>query len=399
MIRFIPDTLRDALWRPIAMGAPDAGVYVEIMAPDLRFAFLVLLTAAAAVLLLLRRPRMSPTWLLLAFVWLTFIPWLATTGNGRYFIAILLIVGPLCVAVIHQLPLTHASRLMAAALIIGVQGFALVQNNPWGWWALGPWAQPYFPVALTAQEREEPATYVTVSSISYSLIAPQFDERSRWMSVASLHGDPEHFIDDQRAQTFLQEAAKLHQPIKLVVPTLPDYMDGQRQPGKAIREEINRMLAPNQLGLEGTQACKMVESRGLASLALRHIENLNPATVAKFGFWICPLAYPVARPAPIAPSMVSRQAEQVFAKIELSCPRLFRSGEATSVRMGDGFSRTYPSADIKTYVLDSGDVLYKYWRGLNPGRLGTVDAVLAGTFKMDCNAIRGRSGLPWEREL
>ena len=43
MIRFLPDTWRDAILRPIAMAAPDAGVYVEIMAPDIRFSVIAIL--------------------------------------------------------------------------------------------------------------------------------------------------------------------------------------------------------------------------------------------------------------------------------------------------------------------------------------------------------------------
>jgi len=53
------------------------------------------------------------------------------------------------------------------ALVVGLQGFALVQNDPWGSWGLGRWSEPYFPIALTDEERNQPATYVTISSISY----------------------------------------------------------------------------------------------------------------------------------------------------------------------------------------------------------------------------------------
>jgi hypothetical protein len=399
MIRFVPDTLRDALWRPIAMGAPDAGVYVEIMAPDVRFACLLVVTIAAAILALTRPTRPSPTWLLLGFVWLAFIPWLVTTGNGRYFIPVLLVAGPLCIAAIYQLPLTRSFRLTAAGLVLGLQSFALVQNNPWGWWGLLPWTATYFEVSLTPQERFEPATYITISSISYSLIAPQFDHRSRWISLASLHGDPEHSVDDMRAQHFLEKSAANLQPLKLLVPTIPDHVDAQRQPDAEIRAEINRMLAPHRLAVRGTTVCKLVESRGLALLALHRLDRTPPATLAKLGFWICPVEFPVPRPASGAPTQASISAGRVFARLEANCPRLFQPGEATNVRVGDGFSRTYPSSDTKTYVLDSGEVLYKYWRGMNPGRIGTTGEVLAEGFKMDCNAIQGRSGLPWERQL
>jgi hypothetical protein len=399
LMRFLPDTLRDAFWRPISMAAPNAGVYVEIMAPDLRFVCLVVLTLLALVFALRRSSAQPATWVLLAFAWLSFVPWLMTTGNGRYFIPILLIAGPLCLALIHQLPFSATFRLLLAGLVVGLQGYALVQNTPWRNWVLAAWGQPYYPIALTNEEREQPATYVTFANISYSLIAPQFDHRSHWVGLASLSGDPER-ADDRRAQTFLRQAAGLLQPIKLVIPTIPDHIDDAQQPDADVRGELNRLLGLHRLALQGGNSCKLVLSRGLASQALPHPELARPATIAKFGFWICPLTYPVARPAPAAPSPESRLADQVFVKVEHACPRLFPPGETISERIPEGFVRNYPSADIKAYVLpDSNEVLYKYWRALNPGKIGTLAEVLAESFTMNCNAIKGRSGLPWERQL
>src|SRR6185369_9315597 len=41
MIRFLPDTWRDAILRPLALASPDGGVYIEIIAPDFRFLFIL----------------------------------------------------------------------------------------------------------------------------------------------------------------------------------------------------------------------------------------------------------------------------------------------------------------------------------------------------------------------
>src|SRR5688572_17858799 len=106
MIRFMPDTWRDAILRPIAMAAPDSGVYIEIMAPDLRFAMIGLLLLIWTMVIWRVKWRPTPTLMLLVFVVTAFVPWLATTGNGRYFIPILLAAGPLCIALIYHLPYT-----------------------------------------------------------------------------------------------------------------------------------------------------------------------------------------------------------------------------------------------------------------------------------------------------
>ena len=67
------------------MAAPDAGVYVEIMAPDVRFAFIAILLVVWAALAWRLKWRLSPTLVLLMFVSAAFVVWLVTTGNGRYF--------------------------------------------------------------------------------------------------------------------------------------------------------------------------------------------------------------------------------------------------------------------------------------------------------------------------
>jgi hypothetical protein len=116
------------------------------------------------------------------------------------------------------------------------------------------------------------------------------------------------------------------------------------------------------------------------------------------GFWLCPLArHATAGATRAAP--VPRRSEQVFEKMEQICPRIFRPGETVSLHIPTGAVRGYPGSDFKLYVFDDGPVWYKYYRALNPVLLGSVDDVLAPGFSMDCNAIQGRSGLPWERGI
>ena len=400
MNRFVPDTLRDALWRPLAMALPDAGLYIEILAPDLRFAFLLALMMLGLVVAIRRRewPGFSPLWPLLAFTWLAFIPWLLTSGNGRYFIAILLLAGPLCIAFIHRLPMTAAFRAAMALLVIGVQGFAIAQVNPLGRWPLAPWSTPYFELSLGARELAEPAAYVTVTSISYSLVAPQFAPGSRWMNIASLHGDADS-LEANLARAFIERALRDRLPLRVLAPTVPAYMDAEGQPTVPMRNEIDRLLVGHGMALADGEACRMAPSRTVAALAMGDLDEFKAKKVEKFGFWICDLRYPVAPPDLPLPVHEEALAAQVFGKLEEDCPRIFPRGEGIASRVKGGSVRSYPSADMKVYLLDNGDVLYKYWRALNPGRVGRAGDVLGPGFHMDCTTVRGRSGLPWEKTL
>lgn len=394
MNRFMPDTWREALMRPIAMAAPDANVYVEIMAPDFRFAFVAVLLSIWVVLGWRKKWQLSPTLILLAFISVSFVPWLATTGNGRYFIPMLLSVGPLCIALIYWLPWTRPMKGAIAVLLISIQSFAVYESTPWRSWTLGTWSrEPFFELTADQDLLIEPSTFVTITSISYSLIAPKFHESSRWVNLSGVPVDRAS-MESRRVQAMLSASPSL----KLIVPSMPAHMTQQGLPNDDIAKVIDRMLAPQRLALASPASCRFLRSRGLATVAFRKLDKINPETVAKFGFWICQLTYSVDLPA-ADPAEFNPLVNRVFERVENACPNIFPPGQTKSSRTEGGVLRDYPSADMKTYVLDGGEVVYKYWKALNPILIGTVDEVLGKGFKMDCNNIRGRSGLPWERRL
>ena len=395
MIRFLPDTFRDAIWRPLAMASPDGGVYVEIIAPDFRFALLVVLAFALALFVFVRRAplRMSPALALLMLTALAFVPWLATTGNGRYFIAFLLVVGPLCIGLVQLLPVTRGMRVVLAVGMCLLQAYLLEDVNPWRTWGLLTWAEgPAFPVDVPADLRDQPATYVTLSSISYSLIAPRFDPRSRWINISSLRGVGDPSPDEARAQARLQPPGAL----RVIFPTVPGGQQGESM-DPALARAIDDLLSSQDLSIESVAACRLLRSAGMAAITARRLDT-SPREHMVHGFWLCPLARHAA-PGAGHRSPVSASTEKVFARLEAMCPRIFPPGDTVSLRLPAGAVRAYPSSDFKLYVLDNGEVWYKYVRALNPVFLGKPEAILVPGFGMDCNRIKGRSGLPWERGI
>jgi hypothetical protein len=175
VIRFLPDSWLDALMRPLAIASPDGGVYVEIIAPDFRFAFIIVLALAWLILARGSKRRTSPALVLLALTAVAFVPWLETTGNGRYFIPFLLIAGPLCIGLVHLLPVTRSFVVTLAIGMVSWQAFLIYDITPWRNWGHITWGDgPPFDVEVPKDIAAQPATYVTLSSISYSLIAPRF---------------------------------------------------------------------------------------------------------------------------------------------------------------------------------------------------------------------------------
>jgi hypothetical protein len=394
MIRFLPDTWRDAIWRPLSMASPDGGVYVEIIAPDFRFAFVLVLALAWLVLARGKQRGMSAPVVLLLFTALAFVPWLLTTGNGRYFIPFLLLAGPLCIGLLQLIPVTPSFRLALALGMVLWQSFLIYDVSPWGSWGHVPWTKaPAFGVDVPPEVAAQPATYVTLSSISYSLIAPQFHPASRWINVSTMQGVADKSPDSLRAQALIASPGLL----RTIFPTAPDgHESGHIEP--ALAQAINELLARHALSIEDEAQCRLLRSQGLSSMVSVRQNDAQFDKPVVHGFWLCPLArHAIARTSPSAP--LSQRSEQVFARLEGLCPRIFRSGEVASMRIPSGAVRAYPGSDFKLYVFENGEVWYKYVRALNPVRVGNAEAILDPAFTMECNNIRGRSGLPWERGI
>lgn len=394
MIRFLPDTFRDAIFRPLAMASPDGGVYVEIIAPDFRFAFVLVLALAWLLFARGAHRRASPPLVLLAFTALAFVPWLATTGNGRYFIPFLLIAGPLCIGMLQLMPVSRGLRLSLAAVMILLQGYLIHDIEPWRSWTYVNWKEaPAFGVDVPPDVAAQPATYVTMASISYSIIAPRFHPDSRWINISALQGVTAATPDELRAQALIAAPG----PLMLIFPTVPGGQYHERidpELGRAIDD----LLARQALSIESEAACRILRSEGLANMNIRQLGDVPAGQRLVHGFWLCPLARQ-ASPRARKSGPVPERSEKVFERMEQICPRIFRPGEVGSLRLPGGAVRGYPGSDFKLYVLDDGKVWYKYVRALNPVLLGEADAILGPGFTMDCDNIRGRSGLPWERGI
>lgn len=396
MIRFLADSWLEALLRPFIMGLPLGGIYVETIAPDFRFIFALLLAVAWLVVLVrTRRSAPMPTVVLLAFCAASFVPWLVTSGNGRYFMATLLLVGPLAVVLLHQMPLTRGGRLAGAALMLATQGFLAYDVVPWHSWGLVEWRDPPpFAVDVPQDVARRPATFVTMTSISYSLLAPSFHPESHWISLASQQGRRVSPRDTRQVQQLLTKASTIY----VLFPSPPGQVITSTRIPEPLAESLDAALTPHGLRMPADRQCRLMPSRGLTSLGLQPGAPVPTAPEEQRGFWLCPADRVAPVPAPAIASTNPR-VEAMFDRLEQMCPRMFKPGTAISVALPGGIRRHYSDSDMRLFVTQDGEVLYKYIRSMNAVSIGSVDQVLDPSFKLDCKNIHGRSGMPWDREI
>lgn len=388
MIRFEPDTWLDVLMRPLDMISPEANTYVEVQAPDLRLAAALLLAVLVLLTSARKRPDRGPALQLLALTLLALAPWLVTSGNGRYFTPFLLLLGPLCIGLLRLLPVSGFLKFSAAGLMLLVQGFLVFEASPVGQWSLVAWRDaPYFQLATPPAQ---PRSYVTLSPISYSLIAPLFPPQSRWMNASAP-------VVGQREREYARHWLEQARSIDLVAPSLPSQMDSHGQPSTAVIRVFNRLIADRGLSVAAGTRCDFLASGGLANFAMRDGTAKDPKTAARFGFWLCPARYDPNTAKEAVVDERDPAVEAVFDAVERQCPRFFPPGEAITQRMPDGAERHYGNADTRVYVMDNGDVWYKFWRSINAVAIGSRQDVLSGRARVDCGKVRAptwRTGGP-----
>lgn len=393
MIRFQPDSWRDALLRPIAMAAPDAGTYVEVIAPDLRFALLLaLLVVGLGIFRRAWQPAMS-MWRLLAFLGLLFAVWLYTSGNGRYFIAGLMLVGVGCLSVIHRWPCTRSLKLTLAIALCGLQAYVVYLAAPFEGAAFAPWRDaPVFPLALPPSMMNEPATYVTLSTNTYSLIAPRAHPDSRWLNLSTRQSALESDADGMRIKNILSSSKRIH--------ALLAGVKGMLSPEGRLSQEfigtMNERLLPLHLAFD-SNACTYITFTDPSRLNVLGVQSKQQEGIIVPGFMLCQLDYVERVPQLRELASFPEEIDQIMAVMDHQCHRFFDIRAGAKYKVPNGVMVHYADADMKLFIFDDHRVEYRYWRSLMAQSLGQVGDVLRSDFFFDCGNIRGRSGLPWER--
>ena len=389
MLRFLPDGLLEGLLRPFLMIDPAGYVYVEMMAPDWRLALFLLALAIGAVAGRIKgRISAEQLRLVVGFVVCLYV-WTFAIGNGRYFMAWLLIVGPLLVLATRWLPGSATLRWLVLGVGLCVQGFALVTSYTADSWGLARWVRgPGIDIEASPLQTR-PAIFLSISSLTYSILVPRFDPRSRWANIAGQVDIRPGTKEYPRLIAMLTSDL----PKYVVLPVVAGYPDAT-QPDPAVHDLIVRSLAPFDLELDGA-ACETLRS----SLAPGPIGQDGKGSTFR-GFWFCPItrsAHTAAQPAKPAMQGASQLAD-VFARVEQRCPRFFPPGGGEE-RYSDGITlRHYAGSDVSLYIDGTGLVSYKYFRAMNPTSIGTTDQVRQGKFAIACDKLPGRYRLPWQKD-
>ncbi|MFZ7096408.1 ArnT family glycosyltransferase, partial [Luteimonas dalianensis] len=186
--RFIPENLSEWLSRPYDMAWPRAYIYTELFSPDIRVLFIATLglgAAAAYGIRNIRRNKPRP-WgeadftpidaNLLVFCTASYFLWLATSGNGRYAIPLLLVFGILAARWAHLVLGASAGRIAVLCALI-VQSTIFIISADWHSNSERWDSQPYYPVKIAPELQQQPYMHITIGAQTMASLLTTLDNR------------------------------------------------------------------------------------------------------------------------------------------------------------------------------------------------------------------------------
>jgi len=371
--RFAPHGLGEALAFPFRLASAEAMTYAEINAPDLRFAAAVLAAVALGLATLVptlrRRIRdramaagsTADAARLFSFFLISLAIWIGTSGNARYGLMVLLLVGPCCAYVLER-ALPRYGYLTVGALL-AVQIAICTSISPSRWFVAERWSKSWFGFAAPERARKEPALYLTVEPQAMTAAIPFLHPAS---SFANLHGQDAATTGWQRLAAFGERNAG---PVRVLGRALRLQPHGK--PRADVIEAYNWTLLRFGYRVD-TSDCFSISWQPDDGDALSRWANRfsvhSESRQRIMSLASCALTAAKRDPAEIEEE---RRMSEVFSRIEKGCPRLFHGLTAVTERIGKEWSRSYPALDARMETR-SGRVILQHWFKLRHFELGSL---------------------------
>jgi len=337
--RFLPLKISDWLLLPLRMLEHRSWVYYEVTAPDWRFAFLlVLLVAFLAKKALGRHALHEPpkatgqptTFVFFAFLGASYFFWQATSGNARYALPIILLVGPACVWLAIRVLPTPSIAKSTLLVLATVQTFVVTEaGNPR--WSATDWSGKWIDYVVPQALKQEGFGYLSLGTNSLGTLAPFVHKDARFINLTGLHVTDPHGPGGKRVREFL---ARHEGRLRMLGVLSKDQVKRWAQTPEPIMRTFNAQLAPWGLSMTDSGCEFISEVSGPA----------DPTNLPTGAMLSCSVlqssAYYTQQEAD------RLQFDNAFNFAEKHCPHLFRPKGVYSVMQSTMWTRRYFDTDI-----------------------------------------------------
>jgi MFS family permease len=378
--RFIPTNFTDALLTPLNLILPGRFLWTEAISPEGRFAVAFLLVVAFLVAAAFR--RVTHDWRLtslVAFFLVSWALWLATTGNGRYLMPIVILVGPIIACLVFALSRNSRWRAYSILFVLLVQAGIWSQAADTRWGGV-PWSERWFSIEVPEEIKSRPIVVVSTSVQSSSFIAPMLHPRSAFVNAAGQYiiapGKPgwERFKEIAAASG---DVYALHEINELNADGLP------LRPNAAMARQSVGRLGYRVLA----DQCKDIKLHGPRAVA-RSFGSTPEGGISvnaqekPFRYYsLCKLEKDDGEIQIFLGGV--NDVEPVFRALEERCPKLLQAG-ATNTSGGPGlWFRYYMGSDVVVQARRDRVEIARVGDSEETD-IGSISDVAAGTFEFDC---------------
>jgi hypothetical protein len=374
--RFIPETISDVLFFPLDALRVDPNIYTETNAPDSRFLVLAILLIFFAAKLTRKKWRAAKEksndkvidtlpWLIMVWL-LLYILWFCTSGNGRYFLPGLLLLGPIIVALFLSLNGARRISVYGIALLIGWQIIQVLEGAT-SRWSSAPWTQTWFEVQVPKELIDTAYLYLAPATQTSMFIAPFLNSGSAFSNIGGQVPLTLNGPGGKRLQSLLKKYGSnirsLYpvsglRSIDLASHKVLQFYDGTY-------DRFGLQTDPTSCALIGRKAPATEISVGPSTRAT-HASNTAVS-------WAISCHLVPVHDVRITGSKEAKRVDYVFDKIERKCPRRFDPAGMVTKKLFDGWARTYVNSDFSLlYSPDTDQLQYRFFEGGEPINLGAL---------------------------
>jgi hypothetical protein len=363
--RYMPGGILDGLLQLFRIANYHSWIYVEPNLPDLRLALILIFGAIALMKNGWERVRGrshggneadASSLMLLWFFLIATVLWLATSGNGRYAIPLLLLAGPILLwMIIRSMPDGRRPLLIATAVLIAQNVHAWGTWN--GAWGALPWSGTWVEISLPKQLKERPFLYLTAELQTDSFVIPFVHPKSSFVNLFGQYPiSPAGPGSDRVRRLMTRHAGQLRMMVRLKSIDTERYL-----------ANLDEIFSPWGLMTDRSDCVRIPVGKSWENQAPLFSCALLPGTRLSDDY-----------------VRTRERLTAIFGRIEAACPLLFSPPGWRFDRIGGMWSRKYMNTDTNLYTAKGRMFYSKMDFGPFDVNIGSIDDWEAGKGSLRC---------------
>ncbi|SHE95855.1 4-amino-4-deoxy-L-arabinose transferase [Microbulbifer donghaiensis] len=353
--RFQPDSILDHVLFPVFVALPSFFAYFELIAPDVRyFIFLVFFFTAILLLTVRSRPNrlVSKNSLFLIYVLACLLVWQITTGNGRYGLFPLLMLGVGLPLVVSMVMPRYWQPVLLLTLV--AQAFSLFMSGI-PRWGEAPWSNSWFSVS-SKSEYFQKGVYLFASNLTFASYYQNFPKGSVFIGIGGDYLAPLNGALDLKLEQRIAEFRDLG-----VYAVVMDDLRSNSSVHEIGAEDIYRLYGKFRM-------------YGFVPAVDQCFDVVLDSATAATTLFTCRMRYDESVKSGYRQELA--KAERFFSAVEAHCPsELSPVGSASE--NGDAWSKLYMFNDVRLKLDRSGAIWVSRWPSLRSTKFAQFRAAEA----------------------